>query len=46
VFDGAIDKFVLSTLSAEDVSVEEMRELEKMIANARRAKERRSKEET
>jgi BlaI family transcriptional regulator, penicillinase repressor len=46
VFDGAIDKFVLSTLSAEDVSVEEMRELEKMIAHARRAKERRSKEET
>ncbi|QDV15992.1 Penicillinase repressor [Gimesia panareensis] len=39
VFDGALDKFVLSMLSAENVSPEEMRELEKLIAKARRAKQ-------
>ncbi len=38
VFDGAVDKFVLNMLSAENVSVEEMRDLEKMIATARKAK--------
>jgi BlaI family transcriptional regulator, penicillinase repressor len=40
VFDGAIDKFVLSMLSADEVSPTEMRELEKMIAKARKAKEK------
>ena len=40
VFDGAIDKFVLSMLSAQDVSAEEMRQLEKMIAKARKAKQK------
>lgn len=40
VFDGAIDKFVLSMLSAENVSAKEMKELEKMIANARKSKEK------
>jgi BlaI family transcriptional regulator, penicillinase repressor len=40
LFDGAVDRFVLSMLSAEDVSAEEMRDLEKMIAKARRAKEK------
>ncbi len=40
VFDGAIDKFVLSMLSAENVSADEMRELEKMIAKARKAKQK------
>ena len=40
LFDGAVDKFVLSMLSAEDVSTEEMRDMEKMIAKARRAKEK------
>ena len=40
VFDGAIDKFVLSMLSAENVSPDEMKELEKMIANARKSKEK------
>ena len=40
VFDGAIDKFVLSMLSAENVSADEMKELEKMIASARKSKEK------
>ena len=45
LFDGAVDKFVLSMLSAEEVSANEMRELEKMIAKARRAKEKQDREE-
>ena len=45
LFDGAVDKFVLSMLSAENVSASEMRELEKMIAKARRAKEKQDKRE-
>lgn len=45
LFDGAVDRFVLSMLSAEDVSADEMRELEKMIAKARRAKEKQDREE-
>ena len=44
VFDGAIDKFVLSMLSAENVTADEMRELEKMIAKARKAKQKDAKE--
>ena len=36
VFDGALDKLVLNMLAAEDLSPEEMRELEKLIAKARR----------
>lgn len=44
VFDGAVDRFVLSMLTAEDLSAAEMRELEKMIARARREKEKRSRE--
>ena len=39
LFDGSVDKFVLSMLSSENVSASEMRELEKMIAKTRRAKE-------
>jgi len=39
VFDGALDKLVLSMLQAEDVSADEMRELEKMIGLARRRKQ-------
>ncbi len=39
LFDGAIDKYVLSMLSAENVSAEEMRELEKIIAKARKSKQ-------
>lgn len=45
LFDGAIEKFVLSMLSVEDVSADEMRELEKMIAKARRAKEKQDRGE-
>ena len=40
VFDGAVDRFVLSMLSAEKVSPQEMKELEKMIAKARKSKEK------
>ena len=40
VFDGALDKLVLNMLQAEDVSAEEMRQLEKLIAKARNAKQK------
>jgi Predicted transcriptional regulator len=40
VFDGAVDQLVLSTLRAEDLSVEELREIEKLIAKTRKAKQR------
>ena len=46
LFDGAVDKFVLSMLSAEDVSTDEMRDLEKMIARVRRAKEKQDEQES
>lgn len=39
VFDGAIDKLVLNMLQAENVPPEEMRELERLIARARREKQ-------
>jgi predicted transcriptional regulator len=39
VFDGALDKLVLNMLQAEDISPDEMRELERLIAKARRAKQ-------
>ena len=45
LFDGSVDRFVLSMLSAEDVSADEMRDLEKMIAKARKAKEKQDKQE-
>lgn len=45
LFDGAVDKFVLSMLSNENVSPDEMRSLEKMIAKARRAKEKQNRKE-
>ncbi len=38
VFDGALDRLVLNMLTAEDVSVDEMRSLEQLIAKARRQK--------
>jgi BlaI family penicillinase repressor len=41
VFDGALDQFVLSMLRAADAGAEELRELEKLIAQAR--SEKRSK---
>lgn len=40
VFDGALDKLVLNMLQAESVSPEEMRELERLIAKARREKQK------
>jgi len=40
VFDGAVDQLVLSMLRAEDLSVEELREIEKLIAKTRKAKQR------
>jgi predicted transcriptional regulator len=45
LFDGAIQKFVLSFLSAETMTADEMRDLEKMIARARKQKEKQSKQE-
>ena len=45
LFDGSVDKFVLSMLSNESVSADEMRDLEKMIAKARRAKQKQDREE-
>ena len=46
VFDGAMDQFVLSLLKAKSVSPEELKDLERIIAEARRRKQggRRSKE--
>ena len=41
VFDGALDQFVLSMLRAESVSPAELRELEKLIARARRKRQSR-----
>ena len=38
VFDGAVDKLVLSMLQAEKLSSDEMLKLEKMIAKARKNK--------
>ena len=40
VYDGALDKLVLNMLQAEDVSTEETRELERLIAKARSAKQK------
>ena len=45
LFDGAVEKFVVSMLSAESVSVDEMRDMEKMIARARRTKAKQVGEE-
>ncbi len=39
VFDGALDKFVVNLLEAENMSSQEMRELERLIAKARREKQ-------
>ncbi len=45
VFDGALDQMVLSMLRTRDVSARELRELEALIAQARRDRQRRGKEE-
>jgi predicted transcriptional regulator len=39
VFDGALDQLVLSMLRAKDASPNELRELEQLIAKARREKQ-------
>ena len=39
VFDGALDQFVLSMLRASDASPDELRDLEKLIADARAKKQ-------
>lgn len=39
VFDGALDQLVLSLLQAEDSSAAELKELERLIAKARREKQ-------
>jgi predicted transcriptional regulator len=44
VFDGALDQLVLSVLRSTDVSPEELRDLERLIAKARREKQDRRKE--
>jgi predicted transcriptional regulator len=44
VFDGALDQLVLSVLQAKDVSPEELKELERLIARARREKQARREE--
>jgi len=40
LFDGAVDKLVTNVLQSEDLSVDELRELEKLIARTRRRKQR------
>jgi predicted transcriptional regulator len=45
VFDGALDQLVLSVLQAQDVSPAELKELERLIARARREKEYRPQSE-
>jgi predicted transcriptional regulator len=46
VFDGALDQVVLSLLQAKDASDEELRSLERMIAEARKLKASRSNRKT
>ena len=46
VFDGALDQVVLSLLQAKDVSDEELRGLERMIADTRKLKASRSNRRT
>ena len=46
VFDGALDQLVLSVLRTKDVSPADLKELEKLIAKARREKQSRKSEET
>ena len=40
VFDGALDKLVLSMIEAEKISPDEMRAIEKMIGRTRKRKQR------
>jgi BlaI family transcriptional regulator, penicillinase repressor len=45
VFDGALKQLVLSLLQAEDTTAADLRELERLIARARRAKQSRDRED-
>jgi predicted transcriptional regulator len=45
VFDGALDQLVLSVLRTKDVSQTELKDLEKLIAKARREKQSRKEKE-
>jgi BlaI family penicillinase repressor len=40
VFDGSLDQMVLTMLEAEESSVDELKSMEKMIADARRKKQK------
>jgi predicted transcriptional regulator len=44
VFDGALDRLVLSLLQAENTSVRDLEELERIIVQARRQKQSRERE--
>ena len=46
VFDGALDELVLSLISSGDVRKDELDELERLIAEARRGKKGRKQRET
>jgi BlaI family transcriptional regulator, penicillinase repressor len=45
VFDGAIDQLVLSMISTANPNPEELKQIEKIVADARRRKQRQEKEE-
>ena len=45
VFDGAIDQVVLSMISTANPNPEELKQLEKIVANARRRKQRQGQRE-
>ena len=44
VFDGAMDQVIVSMLSTADASPEELKQLEKIIAQSRRCKERQNRQ--
>jgi len=44
VFDGAMDQVIVSMLSTSDASPEELKQLEKIIAQSRRRKERQNRQ--
>jgi BlaI family transcriptional regulator, penicillinase repressor len=46
VFDGALDQLVVSMLGAKDATPAELRQLERLIAKARREKQSRSQEKS
>ena len=46
VFDGALDQLVVSMLGVKDVSPAELRQLERLIAKARREKQTRGQEKS